>query len=849
MLWTKKYKNFDCHIDINSFWDNWFHSKWYIFEYENEIETIIWSSNITRFALLKNIEWNIALTSNNSDSFNNDVYSDFKYLWDNTKKLSEEIIKDYKYLLDYSIEKWDMDYINPYSLAVKPNYMQRRALKELRRYRDTWVNRALIISATGSGKTYLAAFDARNFDARRVLFVVHRDSILNDAMHTFMKVFWAEKSYWLYTWKLQDLDCDYLFASSNMLARHLDEFSPKEFDYICYDEVHHIVATCGQKIMNYFCPEFLLWLTATPERMDNQDIFWLFEENIPFELRLRDAIINDIVVPFHYYWIRSTFADYSSTDRMKVAKEISRIENVEFIAEQIEKYRKEGEKIKAVAFCSNVAHCKLMAQNLEMSWYNTIALTWQNDLWERIKAFKDLQDETNSLEIICTVDILNEWVDIPAINMVLFLRPTESSTIFLQQLWRWLRKFWNKEYLTVLDFIWNNYSRSVQIAMALWTLGQTTYTEKALLKELVQTNFESINVPWVMIDIDNLSKEEIITFLDKENFNNIRFLKKDYENFKKYLQIIDSYPSHMDYLDWELAPNILRFLKTKIWGKKNRSYYNFMKGIWEEHIPYFTEEEIEFVSTIEDMIPLVREDEYLIIKSLIKKGIIDYEIIENYNERISLKSIDMAKRNLQRMWILNWEKLNIENISEECKEYLLDTIMYWITRFDIDFWDFEWEYKLYWNYYKEQIPMLLDLKPMAMKLKWTYFFDDWTTYIFVWIRKDKTKEERTNYKDKFISPDLFQWESENNTTINNRVWRWILNTKKIHVFIRKMDEEDWVVLPFTYFWTGKFTNIRESFVENQLTKEKYPTLLTDIVLDNEVPNEYFIDFNIPDKKE
>ena len=373
--WTRVYKNFECHLDFECFGERGFHSKGYLFEYENSIEIIIGSSNITRFALLKNIEWNISLYSKNIIETYNNAQIEFDYLWNETLELNESLIDLYRLRIDYAIEKWDMDYINPNSLSVNPNSMQRKALKEIRRYRDMGVDKALVISATGSGKTYLAAFDARNFEAKRLLYIVHRDVILKDAINTFLNVFGTEKTYGLFTGSKNELDNDFIFASTAMLSRHLDDFSPNEFDYIVYDEVHHIVADSGMKIFEYFKPDFMLGLTATPERMDNKDIFGLFEQNIPYELRLRDAIINDLVVPFHYYGIRTKLADYKDKDRMKVAKEIGRPENVSFIASEIEKHRKKDEKLKCLAFCTTIQHCSLMAEELREEGYNAIALT------------------------------------------------------------------------------------------------------------------------------------------------------------------------------------------------------------------------------------------------------------------------------------------------------------------------------------------------------------------------------------------------------------------------------------------------------------------------------------------
>lgn len=847
LAWQNKYDNFECHLDINCFGENGFHSKGYLFEYDDSIEIIVGSSNITRFALLKNIEWNISLISKNNIESYDEAIKNFEYLWDRTFKLSEDVIKQYNFVLDYAIEKWDMDYINPLTQNVVPNSMQRKALKELTRYRDTGVKRALIISATGSGKTYLAAFDARNFDAKRVLFVVHRETILKDAKQTFMNVFGAEKTCGLYTGNSKDLDCDFVFASSNMLARHLTEFDKNEFDYICYDEVHHIVAECGKKILNYFNPEFLLGLTATPERMDNQDIFELFEQNVPFELRLRDAINNDLVVPFHYYGIRDDLINYGEYDKNKVSKNIAESDNIDFIVKEIEKHRLPNEKLKAVAFCTNIAHCSLMANELAMRGYSTVALTGENKIGERIKAFNDLQDETNDLEIICTVDILNEGVDIPAINTVLFLRPTESSTIFLQQLGRGLRKYQNKQYLTVLDFIGNDYSRSVQIALALGTLGKTTYTEKAYLKNLIESDYKTLNIPGVEIHIDELSKKEIVKFIDQENFNKKTFLKKDYENFKKYLNK-DSIPTHMDYLESEIAPDLNRFIKSKIGGKRIRSYYEFLTMVGEENVPIFTEEEIKLIDSIEELLPIVRLDEFLIINYLLHHNEINIDKIVGYNSRVTNETLNNAIQFLTNKEVLVNNQLSVDNISN-IKDYLEDLINYGINRYEIEFGDFEGKYKLYANYSKEQTMTSINRKyTMDILLKGTYFdTETGDTYVYVGLKKDKAKQERTDYKDKFISPSIFQWESENNVTTDNSIGLKLKNTKNIYVFVRKMDDEDNIILPFTYFGTGKFTNMRESHVKDQKTGASYKTLLFDIQLDNTVPEEYFVDFEIPNE--
>lgn len=835
----KKYDNFECHIDFQNFGDNGFHTKGYLFEYDDSYEFMVGSTNITRFALKKNEEWNVSLISKDEMISYNEALQRFNYLWKKTLKLDQQVISDYKYQLEYAIEKWDMDYISINDVIINPNSMQRKALRELRRNRDMGIKKCLIVSATGSGKTYLSAFDARNFDAKRLLYIVHRETILKDARDSFMKVFGAEKSYGLYTGNEKNMDVDFVFASSRMLSQHLEEFVPEEFDYIIYDEVHHIVASSGKKILEYFKPEFMLGLTATPERMDNQDVFSIFDNNVPFELRLRDAIINDLIVPFHYYGIRDQFVDYKSKDKMFIANQIAKEVNVEFIKEQIEKHRKPNEKLKCIAFCTNVQSSKLMAEELLEEGYQTISLTGVNDTAIRIKAFNDLQDDTNPLEIICTVDILNEGVDIPQVNMVLFLRPTESQTIFIQQLGRGLRKYPGKEYVTILDFIGNNYDRAVQIALALGTLGKTTYMEKAYLKHMIRTDFKSLDIPNVEINIDDLSKEEIIDFIDKTNFNNIQFLKKDYQNFKEYINN-GSYPTHLDFLNSDVAPDFMRIIKSSLKNTKNRSYYNFLKKIEEENIPYFTDYEIDIINKIEDMLPIARLDEYLIIEQILEDEQVDLKRIEGISERVTNLTLSNAMSNLISLGIINEDGYRLINFSnDELNSYIKDVLNYGITRYNREFGEYNGIFKIYANYYKEQASRIM-LKNGTLQ-KGTYYENN-IAYVFAGIKKDD--EGKLNYKDKFIDKSIFQWESIADVSESEK--KHLRETKKVHLFIRKMESEDTVTLPYTYFGLGEFTNERNSYTEENGIK--HPTLLFDIVLDNEVPEEYHIDFEIPEKE-
>ncbi len=541
-------ENFTCHLDHECFHDSGYmtlgyHSKGYLFEYPGRKEVIIGSSNITRYALLKNIEWDIAVSEDQDAVVFEEAMKEFEDKWEDTHPLNMDIINLYSNKLNFAIERWDMDY-DLYRANIKPNFMQRKALKELNRYRAVGTSRALVVAAAGSGKTYLAAFDALNFSPKRLLYIVHEGSILKKSLETFQDVFGNAVTYGIYSGEHKDLEADFLFATNVSMAKSLDLFPKKDyFDYIIVDECHHATAETYRKIMDYFEPEFLLGLTATPERLDNQDVFELFDKNVPYELRLRDAIINDLVVPFKYYGIRDELINYGlmKSEERKMVAQLATVEHCNFITKEIEKHRPEG-KLKALAFCRNVTHARMMCEAMGEH-YKTAYLTGKNDIGERIRAYNDLQSDDRDLEILFTVDILNEGVDIPGVNMVLFLRPTESSTIFIQQLGRGLRKYDNKEYVTVLDFIGNSYKRSVQIAFALSSLADNFILEKRLMMALVQDDFKAIglNDYGVEIHIDDLSKEEIVNFIEQENFNSLRYLKQDYFNFRKYIGA-ESYP-------------------------------------------------------------------------------------------------------------------------------------------------------------------------------------------------------------------------------------------------------------------------------------------------------------------
>ena len=837
------FSNFECHLDDECFYDirtystNGFHTKGYIFEFDERAEIIIGSSNITRYALLKNIEWDLVVNCGKDSDVYCNALREFEYLWSSTLELSSERISIYSSKISFAIERWDMDY-DVVDQRIVPNYMQRKALKELNRNRALGIQRSLIISATGSGKTYLAAFDALNFDPKKLLYVVHEGSILRRSLETFQDVFGGQKVCGMYSGEAKETEADFLFSTNVSMCKNLDIFKKDEFDYIIIDECHHAVAETYKKIIDYFEPEFLLGLTATENRMDNKDVVEIFDNNIPFELRLRDAIINDLIVPFHYYGIRDELVDYGLSDsaERRLIAQMADTGNCEFIHQQIEKHRKDGEKLKALAFCRNIQHARMMSENLG-EYYKTAFLTGKNKTGERIRAFNDLQSDSKDLEILFAVDILNEGVDIPGVNMVLFLRPTESSTIFIQQLGRGLRKYPGKDYVTILDFIGNNYKRSVHIALALGSLSRNSILEKKLLKSMILNDFKPLGLDsyGVKISIDDLSKEEIVESIEKENFNSLRYMKTDYLNFKNYLNS-PSYPKHIDYLNSDYAPNLLKFMKIKIGGRKTESYYNFLKGIEEENLPVFSSEQIRVINYLSNLLPLVRRHEYVIVEKLLTgqksedylRAVLSAEIASFETEQM-----EHATRFLIENGAVTKDGNNFSiacELEPEFTEYVTDLLNYGITDFSARYrGENESDFLMWQDYRMDQVQLKILNNPGDI-MKGTYYKDG-NMYVFAGLKKDRPEDDPLNYKDKFLSSDVFQWESI--ARISKDEEERQKQAKQVFVFVRKVKSENGITLPFTYVGTGCLRNPRKGVTNNG-------SILYDIHMNQELP-EYLMD--------
>lgn len=446
-----------------------FHPKAYIFHYPAYDEIYIGSSNISRSALTSGIEWNYRFSSIQDEKNCGVFCRTFEDLF-----LNHSIILDEEELKKYSkswhrpgaardLERYDdseADLDSKIRYIFEPRGAQIEALCALEHSRAEGAVKGLVQAATGVGKTYLAAFDSRNY--KRVLFVAHREEILRQAADSFRNVR-GSKDYGFFNGTEKCTDRSMIFASVSTLGRsqYLSStyFAPDYFDYIVVDEFHHAVTDQYRRIVNYFKPKFLLGLTATPERMDGRSVYELCDYNVPYEISLKEAINKGILVPFRYYGIYDE-TDYSGLHLVKGRydeKELNEtyIGNV-YRHDLIFKYYNKYGSAQALGFCCSRAHAEEMAGEFTKRGVPAAAVYSNADgefSKDRAEAIDKLKN--GKIRVIFSVDMFNEGVDIPSVDMVMFLRPTESPVVFLQQLGRGLRKEKGKEYLKVLDFIGN----------------------------------------------------------------------------------------------------------------------------------------------------------------------------------------------------------------------------------------------------------------------------------------------------------------------------------------------------------------------------------------------------------
>ncbi|MFV2050454.1 DEAD/DEAH box helicase family protein [Metabacillus litoralis] len=465
-----------------------FHPKAYLFHLNEEGHLVIGSSNLSRSALTSGIEWNVSIDKD-PDVFKEAMDQFTKLMYhEQTIPVNVETIKSYQEKYEKYHEKhpnlakkWseleeielmlpskekDMHLAEESSEygEIQPRFAQIEALEELEKTYEEGYKSALVVMATGLGKTYLAGFFGKQF--KRVLFIAHREEILTQAQKSFSTII-KKSTFGIYNGNKKEANVDHVFASIFTLSmkQHLEVFKPDDFDLIVIDEFHHAAAASYQRVLDYFQPSFLLGITATPNRNDNKDVYSICDGNVAYRIDFLEAIQRDWLAPFQYYGV------YDETDYSQITwlgnryneEELLQAQLRDEMAQNILDAWEKHKKTKTLVFCSSIKHARFLSQYFNQNNYNTISLHSKQKDIRRDEAIKQL--EQGELDAIFTVDLFNEGVDIPAVDTLLFVRPTESLTVFTQQVGRGLRLHDNKDHCVIIDLIGNYRNADIKLSL------------------------------------------------------------------------------------------------------------------------------------------------------------------------------------------------------------------------------------------------------------------------------------------------------------------------------------------------------------------------------------------------
>lgn len=818
-----------------------FHTKCYMFSHGETKTIITGSSNLTESALTVNKEWNTKLVSCKDGEYLVQLQEEFKKLFNSTQALSyADYIDEYK--LRYAEKKaWEskvqLGQPSPIAKVFVPNRMQEEFIANLKDIVGRGEKRALLISATATGKTYASAFAAKELKCKRMLFIVHRETIDRDALKTYRNVFGNSKTLGLLTGTSKEMDCDFVFATMQTMGQEkiLKEFAPDTFDMIIIDEAHRAGANTYQKIMNYFKPKLFLGMTASPDRTDGFDIYKLFDHNIASNIRLQTALEENMVCPFHYYGIADLevdgkFFEDKQVDRFKF---LTSEERVRHVIENAEYYGFSGPRLKGLVFCSNVTEAEILSERFNEKGYRTTYLCGKNSQDEREDAIRRLSgnDIDDPLDYIFTVEIFNEGIDIPAVNQVIMLRETQSPIIFIQQLGRGLRKTKNekKDFLIVLDFI-GNYHNNYMIPLAL-SGDQSGKKEKARRQVTEGTRL----IPGAStIHFDKISRARILRSIDDASFNSISTIKESYQLLKFKLAKI---PTLIDFDKYDAIDPVLIF-EHKALG----SYHAFLKKYEKEYTIKMEEKHALFLNYLSMMFGSgKRRHELLAIQLLLSKTPALFEDLKKviniddlaYANIVNLlsgtflqgtssktyKSCIFIKENGRGDYTVSQEFMELMKNSDFTKQ-IEELIAFGLYR----------NSKQYANVYKDTSFCLYETytyRDVCRLLNWErgevatniggYKHDKRTNTYPVFINYDKSAEiaDSIKYEDQFINESLLQAISKSKRTLKSPDVQTALNAThkdvKMHLFVRK-NKEDGDSKEFYYLGPITATGDAEEFV-------------------------------------
>lgn len=832
------------------------HAKGFVFRYEDHITAIIGSSNLTQYALTKNQEWNLKFSTYRDGEVVDQLDRALQHHMRMSKPLTEEWIEEYE--KEWSERKVEFDgdqpvVVSPEGAEITPNTMQVQALERLQILIEKGEKKALIISATGTGKTILSALAAREFNPKRLLFVAHTAQILRNSAREFQKVFGCPSSdIGFFVGTQRELDKKFVFATIQSISRieHLTNISPVLFDYIIIDEVHRSGAESYKRVINHFRPKFLLGLTATPERTDGFNVFGLFDHNVPFEIRLNDALESHMLVPFDYYGVADykSMEGYTITDTSSVEERVSE-ERVDHVARILQDYCYPSGN-KGLIFCSSNREAALLAASLNTRKLygralRTVALSGKNTIQEREETVLALQD--GKIDFIITVDIFNEGIDIPEVNVVVLLRSTQSSIIFTQQLGRGLRKADKKEALRVIDVI-GNYANNYLIPIA---LSGDSSGNKENPGRAVRTRHPIAGASTV--SFDKVTTERILESLQKARLVDKRKCKEAIENLKYRLGQI---PRLKDFeLHESLSP--IHVANSYDPREKSKNYWSLLQSLkYVEVGP--SEQEQRFLAFLsKELLNGKRPQELLLLQVLLEQSSISVETFAALLEERGLNGDENCLNSLEKILNLTW----FDRESKKTKEILNPYGRIPLVIRDEDHFVLSDEFsEIYDSYAKTENPSPIsfrdhvdDLIETGLYLNRKYYANsdqfvigqrysrkdacrilNWsknqesviygykvdretmTCPIFVTYHKGSNISENVRYEDAFIDSSTLHWFTKHGWTLNKDALQPIINGQaQLHLFIKREDADG---IEFYYLGQVDATNPQQTTMPGKQDK-------------------------------
>ncbi len=830
-----------------------FHMKCYSFKNQREkfYRTIIGSSNFSYAAFRESHEVSMVSHSKNLYEQHEIIFNQClkdQYCFELTENFINEYEMQYKEDDNIFLKNNNKDIINgleviPYK---EPNIIQKDALEILNSNRELGVKKGLVVMATGLGKTILSALDVSKFKPNRMLFIAHREEILKQSYDAFQK-FIGSKTFGFYQGQNKDMSKDFLFASIQTIGRkkELEKFKKSDFDYIVIDEFHHAGAKSYKNLIEYFNPKFMLGLTATPNRSDNIDILQFLGNNLIYRKDLIDGINANLLSNFEYHGINDKHVDYSRiTWRGKKFNEAELDDNLntEKRASYIFKKWKDLKQTRTLAFCSSIKQSDYMTDFFLKNNINAVSAHSKSKT-NRQEAIEKLKKR--EIEIIFSVDLFNEGVDIPAVDTILMARPTESKIIFLQQFGRGLRKAKGKEVVRVIDFI-GNHKSFLEKPAALFGFDANHNN----IREFIQ-NYEknSLNLPAesrIYYDIESI---EFMKALIKTKIDVVQM----YENYKTENQ---SRPSASEYHQFIDKVSNLRL--------QYGSWFDFidkMGDLNNDEQQAFKKNK-SFFKDLEKM-KMTKSFKMIVLDLLSKNNFEDYDInqlsIDSFNyikETTSLWNevpLEFKKDKLNdleiKKWNKYWQSMPIKALIESSsKFYRLENnklkldydkslknpifvslakelINYRFTSYKISFdlsyvemgqFDKHYSAQIGKAFSKTDVPKLFNFNGEAGKEGYYKMFGHARPpgvphqFIFITLIKASMAAEH-RYHDYFKSKKLFHWQSRNQTTQTNDAGLAVIdhksNSQKIHLFVRKMSSINGKTLPFTYCGEMDFISV------------------------------------------